>query len=457
MASLLDPFSQPVDQTQAIGTARTQAELEDMRQRRLQQQAATEQATDTVANARAGRTASNEMAQWAVDPTTKGKGWNELDPYSQGELLRKYPTVPDIPGLYNQQQSTAAGHFVGVQTQPGETVTGKLGDVQKTEGKPEQFKYFTDPNTGEMVRYDPITGESKIISPHTQQTAPQTDELGQPVHGEAALKGLAPNEASVAKQLASYQIPLTALSRMPAPQRLRVLAATQAYDPTFDASQYQARQALARDFQGGGKTFQNITAANTVIGHLKDLNDAMQGLDNFHSGTPGAKPLNWVKNQIASANGSPEITRVEQVKQAVAAELAKTFQGGAPHTAEVEAARNALSAANTPEQTQAAVQAALHLVGSRLGELHDQYMQTMGKWKETNWLNPRSAAIIRQLGVDPAEIEPSRVPNPGAPAAQPATGAQPQGIPTVNSQAEYDALPKGTQYRDSQGKTATKR
>ncbi len=46
------------------------------------------------------------------------------------------------------------------------------------------------------------------------------------------------------------------------------------------------------------------------------------------------------------------------------------------------------------------------------------------------------------------------------PPAQPGTGTQPAPaaeIPTINSQAEYDALPKGTSYRDSNGKTATKR
>jgi hypothetical protein len=70
------------------------------------------------------------------------------------------------------------------------------------------------------------------------------------------------------------------------------LSRRRAQDPTFDGVNFQARAKTRSDFTSG-KSAQNITALNTVVGHLDHLDRTIDGLGN--SGPGGAAnfgPLN---------------------------------------------------------------------------------------------------------------------------------------------------------------------
>lgn len=416
----LDAYAQPVDRTQQVQTDEFNDASDDIAARRKERQDAMQQEQSKVDGQQARTTAAGDINQTVLDPHYRGMSYGELPDERVQHFQTAYPNIPDIPGMYNQAAQTANA------------------PLQSTD----KYQRYQDPSTGTQMRFDPKTGTSEPIPPSNSGPGAASQF---PITGDAALVGLNPEDASVAKQIANYQLPYQSLSRIPGPQRLRILSAVQQFDPTFDANQYPTRAAAMRDFMGGGKAFQNITAANTVMGHLNDLDKASQQLGNVHSGNPIAYPINAIENFGRKLSGSPELTNYNQVRDAVATELAKTFQGGAPHQAEIKSALDNLSAANTPEQTRAAIKSAVELVGSRLGELHDQYQQSLGKEKQGSWLNPRSAAIIRQFGIDPGTIEPGAGTGEVLPPA--ATAPSPQGqLPTIANQAQFDALTKGSIY-----------
>lgn len=404
--SALDPYAQPLDRTAQVRQDTYAQEGDDLDQQRQARAATLASQLDAIAQNRTTRanqnalqTASGDAAQWTLDPHYTGKAWGELPTEAREHFSTAYPAIQgEIPGMFNQQAATA---------------TAPLKSNEK-------FTHYLDPTTGQAMRFDPSTGTASLIQVSgTPAQQPQTDALGNVATGDAALSGLDKNTASVAKQLATYELPVTILSRFSAPQKAQILAAAKAYDPTFDETQYPTRQAAKKDYLAGGKSFQNITAANTVLGHLADLSKAAEQLGNAHSstGNPLVRPFNYLGNLVKQGEGNPDLTRYNQIRDAVGVELAKTFQGGAPHTGEVKSALENLSSANTPEQTKAAIQSAVGLIGSRLGELHGQYEAAVGKAKDQTWLNPKSRAIIRQLGIDPNTIEPQ--------AGQPAQSEQP--------------------------------
>jgi hypothetical protein len=69
-------------------------------------------------------------------------------------------------------------------------------------------------------------------------------------------------------------------------------------EPGFDLTKWQGRVGTAKDF-ASGKAAQNVTSLNTVIGHLGDLKDAADGLQN--RGAPtwnyGGQHSNWVQDR----------------------------------------------------------------------------------------------------------------------------------------------------------------
>jgi hypothetical protein len=85
--------------------------------------------------------------------------------------------------------------------------------------------------------------------------------------GEDYLKTIPPSLAGQVRALAEGRraFPTGTALRSPAVQQL-IAAATQ-YDPTLDAANAATRVATRKDFTSG-KSAQNITALNTVIGHL---------------------------------------------------------------------------------------------------------------------------------------------------------------------------------------------
>lgn len=181
-------------------------------------------------------------------------------------------------------------------------------------------------------------------------------------------------------------------------------------DPNFDMINYQARAKARADFTSG-KSAQNITALNTVIGHLDGLDKAIDGLGNYRGDEPGpilglplgplAHANNALAHTIAAASGTDDrIKTFETSKIAVANELTRVFRGTGGAEADIQAWQKQLDAASSPKALRTVVQQMAHLINSRVEAIGEQYKQGMGTTKDPiTLLTPdKQKAFERMMG-----------------------------------------------------------
>lgn len=176
------------------------------------------------------------------------------------------------------------------------------------------------------------------------------------------------------------------------------LAAAAEQDPTFNAFNYQARAKTRTDFTSG-KSAQNITALNTVVGHLDSLDKAIDGLGNYD-----LKINNVLAHGIADATGTDaRIKSFETAKTAVANELTRVFRGTGGAEADIQAWQKQLNAAGSPQSLHRVVQQMAELMNSRLEALGEQYTQGMGTTRDPiTLLTPdKQKAFQRMMGGSP--------------------------------------------------------
>lgn len=344
-----------------------------------------------------------------ADPQLQ-KGWNELTPQQRQQQQVKYSplTWADLPTIHNQAVSTVTGRPTGANIQGSEQVSGEV---------PGGFK-FTN------------------MQPPAQEGA------------TTSFSALAPQEQGMAQEIANYRYPFQALSRIPGPQRVRILNAAAEVNPDFDANQYQTRQGMMKSFSSGPDA-DNIKSANTLVGHLDGLLTAGEQLHNR-----SFTPWNAVANTVQSSTGNPAQVTFKTKADAVASELAKLFKGtGGSSEKEIKEWRDNLSPNMSPDQIRASAASILDLINSRVDAIRTKWTQGMGTDKGAPGLSAEAQQILQKHGLlDSSGVPQATVTTPQAPAPQPQ-----QQVPQVDSQQQYDALPKGAQYRDSNGRMGTKR
>lgn len=357
-----------------------------------------------------GQTMAGDVAQSVNAPELKGKAWSDLDPYTQQSFYDRYGTAAaDAPAQWNERQRQTTGI----------------------------------PGIG-MPQPPPGVIASKSVNPKGEMTTSWQQDTGTPdgTPSTGVLSTLPPDQAAIAKDIAEYRYPYNALTRLPPVQRIRILNAVTELAPDFEANQYQTRQGTMKSF-ASGQDAANIASANTVIGHIAEMLKDGEALRNT-----SFRPYNYVANAASNATGNAAPTRFLTSSTAVADEMAKLFKGtGAATDQSIKDWKATIKPDMSPEQIRASAETALTLMASRLGALHEKYSTTMGRAPERPFLSPSSRAILRTNGL--------QVPEPGAEVTEPSTS--PQGPATVTTQEQYNALPSGTAYVDSNGKRATKR
>lgn len=189
-----------------------------------------------------------------------------------------------------------------------------------------------------------------------------------------------------------------------------MLSAAAHVDPSFDAVNYNARNAVRKDFTSG-KSAQNIKALNTAIGHLGQLNDQIDGTAS-HGGLPGATAVNAVQNFLAQSSGDSGITNFRQTAGALSGELTQVYRQSGGAEADIQRYLSELSPNASREQKQAAVKNMLGLLKSRLDALNDQYVKGMGTDKyQLPILDDHAKKVIG--AVDPTLFNPGEGPNNG--------------------------------------------
>lgn len=358
------------------------------------------------------QTMGADLAQWADAPEYRGQDYQHIAPEAKQHMLDAYGEIAnEVPSAWNAAQRTTTGNpEIGIPVTPQGVIESRTvnpkGDVTRS------YQYDTS------AQVEPAEGDP--------------------------LSNLPKGEADMAREIAAYRFPFTSLSRIPGQQRLRILNAAAQVNPDFDANQYQTRQSTMKSFAAGPDAA-NIAAANTAIGHIDGMLKAGNSL-----GNTDVQLVNRAKNFWQRETGNPNQVDFATKADAVASELSKLFKGtGAATDQEIKEWRKNLSPAMSPEQIKAAANSAMELMASRLDALKSKYQGGMGKPPERSFLSPKSLAILRQNGLGVPESQ-------GQTEATQEAPVTPQ-IPTVNSQAEYDSLPKGSRYQDSNGKTAIKR
>jgi hypothetical protein len=243
------------------------------------------------------------------------------------------------------------------------------------------------------------------------------------VHGEEFLKTLKPDIAAQVKALAEGRLAFPSGFALRSPYWQQMLQAVSQYDPGFDAVNYNARAKTRADFTSG-QAARNITSFNTVMGHLDTLSRAWDKLDN------GEIPaINSLRNMTLQQSGDPRIQSFNLARNAVGDELERAFRGTGGNVTEIEQWKQTLDAAASPETQKAVIQQGLELLKSRIDAIGEQYNRGMGVTSDPlNLLNPHSREVYNRLA-----------------------GTKESTIAEPKTQADYDALPSGSLFRDDEG------
>lgn len=333
---------------------------------------------------RAGATARQFQTRRNVRelPTTASTSSNATVPFTEDNFPAVSSHSPMTPRAIRRVAPTTSA-----STSPQPRAIRRFTDV----GAP-----VTDPEAAmtlvEKARLDPRVLAANPFSAMATGTGPSTSNMGTaPPQGEAALRGLDDKTANTVKMVANYQVQLPSGTALRTPYWQEILNRAGLYDPTFDQTQYGARQKLRSDFTSG-QGARNIRSLNTAVGHLETLRSKADALNNF------SIPIaNRVINAAESSLGDPRMVEFNNAATAVENELATVFKGTGATDQEVKQWRESLNASQSPAQFTGAINTAIELLGSRLDALKSQWETGMGKPSDFEILTPKSRAIIQKL------------------------------------------------------------
>lgn len=248
--------------------------------------------------------------------------------------------------------------------------------------------------------YDPATKTTKPEFTGLEAPAPSRGQGDQSLTnipnvsgtGEAALQGLPDQVKTLIRKTANYEIDPRATTSFRGIQRPEFFSRLAAYDPTYDQTQYATKSAVRREFTVGNAS-RNIRALNTAIGHIGQLGDAVDALNN------GNLPvLNKIANVYKTQTGQSAPVVFDAIKNAVSGELATTFKGVSGTDQEIANMSQTIHNAQSPNQLRDIAKTYGQLLSSRLDALNSQYQEGMGKPADFGILNAKSAQILQKLG-----------------------------------------------------------
>ncbi len=328
----------------------------------------------------------------------------------------------------------------------GAGATGLAGGLGYTPAKPD--KNEIDKRVADLKA---LEDQGVHLSPEQRNqyllTGKSTQEGGELTPGDTTKQGgdylstLDPAMAKQVKALAEGRMAFPSGVALSKPYWQAMLGAVSQYDPSFDATNYNARNATLRGFSAG-KEAQTVNALNTVAEHLGTLSDYADKLNNTQI------PLvNRIANTYLAETGDPRIAQFETARKAAADEVAKVWRNTGGSQADIEENLKNLDGAQSPAQLHAAIGTLVKLIGGKLSALQDQYKQGMGTAAQRQSLVSPGAQkafsnVLQKAGMENDIGGESSLAQPGAEAA-PASSNEPA-RPT--SQAEFDALPSGAMF-----------
>jgi hypothetical protein len=237
----------------------------------------------------------------------------------------------------------------------------------------------------------PTPGTSRPGGPSTVP-APASAAVPQGLTGDAYLQTLPPEIANEVKAYAEGRRPFPQGFALKSPYFQTLIRMVGQYDPSFDAVNYNGRNKARLDFTAGASAKQ-ITALNTVVGHLGDLAGKSDAL-----GNSSFQDYNAIKNWIKTKVGSSDVTNFNTVKKGVTDELTRVWRQAGGSEQDIKTWGESLNAAQSPEQLSGAFSTITGMIGARLDALENQKQQGLGKTgADIRIITPQSKAILDRL------------------------------------------------------------
>lgn len=162
-------------------------------------------------------------------------------------------------------------------------------------------------------------------------------------------------------------------------------------DPTFNSATHKQRQQVQKAFTTG-KPADTINALNTGMGHLSELSDLAEQLNNTNY-----MAANKAKNWAAKQSGDPIISSFETTQKAVADEVTRVWRGTGGSERDVQEALANLSHDLSPAQLRSNIYQLTKLMASKQKALEDQYKKGMGKFGELEVLNEEAQTALDKI------------------------------------------------------------
>jgi hypothetical protein len=209
------------------------------------------------------------------------------------------------------------------------------------------------------------------------------DANGQPLPADAVKTAAMADPAAVA--MAKYQLP------PPSPRSAvgqAMLRKVLAIDPTYDGTQFQARNKTALDFSAAGASGKAITSADTALAHLDTLSKAGAGLKSSN-----IQVLNQIANAVGAQAGSSPQTVYDSIVSMVAPEISKAVIGAAGGEGERGGMALNFGSKLSDAQREGNIGAAAGLLGARVHKQAQAYESTMGRPLDRK-LSPESQSVL---------------------------------------------------------------
>ena len=170
-----------------------------------------------------------------------------------------------------------------------------------------------------------------------------------------------------------------------------VIARVAQKDPSFDATKYGARAAARRTFASGPEA-RNVTALNTVIGHLGTLDEAAQAMNN-----KDLRAFNAVANRLATELGDPRVQNFDTAKQAVAEETMRVFRQVGASELEARMWGERIQSSGAPAQLRGVIATLGKLLESRVDAIGQQFERTVNDAGNPARVDPSNKAVLDRL------------------------------------------------------------
>lgn len=162
-------------------------------------------------------------------------------------------------------------------------------------------------------------------------------------------------------------------------------------NPKFDATTFGARQAARRTFASGPEA-RNVTALNTVIGHLGTLDEAAQALNNNN-----VRLANAVFNRMATEIGDPRVQNFDTARQAVAEETMRVFRQVGASEREAREWGDRITSSGSPAQLRGVINTLGQLLESRVEAIAQQYERTVNQQGNPAHIDPKNRKTLDDL------------------------------------------------------------